>query len=113
MGTPNATRKAREAAKAKIKADALYASEKAKRSYGTPLTDYEIKKKKLSQDLQKTTRTQGKRTFAETDKIVAQQVFAPTLLADEQAIARGKKKKITSDRLRSGRLSTILGETLG
>ena len=114
MGRANVA--AGKAAREKKIADKLaFEQEQARRSVGTPLTEYGTEKRKLEKQLSKRPgRNQGQqKTFKEIDTIIGQQLTKPTLLADEKAIGRKKRKKISSDRLQSGRLSTILDDTLG
>ena len=114
MGTPHAGRllKERNARLAKEKAE--FEAEKARRSVGTPLTDFGKEKRALETNLLRPPgRNQQQKTFKEIDTIIGQQLTKPALLADEKAIGRKKRKKTASDRLQSGRASTILDDTLG
>lgn len=119
MGRPDMPRINRER-RARLEAkESAFQKEKARRSFGTPLTDFGIKKRKLETNLSKLERSKPgpqrglkkeRRSFKEIDEIIGQQVSTPTLLADPKKIDRKKKR----DRLRGGRLSTLLSnETLG
>ena len=83
---------------------------------GTVLTDYDIERKQQRDKLETLSARKG-RGFTDIDVEEKAERFSrtitPTLLADESAITKKKRKKISSDRLRSGRLSTILDDTLG
>jgi len=104
------------------------------KKYGTVLTDYDKAREPLREsnlraeqrEKERKAKGGGFRRYDEEDldKIKTQNEAAlkanliiptttPTLLADETAITKKKRKKISSDRLTSGRMSTILGDTLG
>jgi len=115
-GLPAYLKRKKEQEAAKKTAGVSRAAETARRERGTPLTEYGVKRKALSKKLALDTTMSGESpryTYEEIDKKVSQQITAPTLLADEEAIAKKKRKTASSGRLRGGRMSTILSETLG
>jgi len=84
------------------------------KKFGTLLTEYDVSREKAEAQLEKL-QSKGLPKEPDTGQQIEQisAVKRPTLLADEEAIARKKRKRLSAGRLRGGRLSTILGDTLG
>jgi len=81
---------------------------------GTLLTEYDVSREKAESQLEKL-QSKGLPKEPDTGQQIEQlsAIKRPTLLADEEAIMKKKRKRLSADRLRSGRLSTILDDTLG
>jgi len=92
------------------------AKDKTKK-FGTEVTDFGKARERTTKlyETAKSMAPMGAFKDLDVEKQVEQfsRMNMPTLLADESAITKKKRKKISSDRLRSGRLSTILDDTLG
>jgi len=81
---------------------------------GTLLTEYDVSREKAETQLERLKpKIQPKESDAEKHIEQLSVIKKQTLLADEEAIMKKKRKETSATRLRSGRLSTILDDTLG
>jgi len=83
---------------------------------GTVLTDYGVESEEARSQFEQLKSLKGgafKDLDVEGKMEQYSRVNIPTLMADESAISKKKRKKTAASRLRGGRLSTILDETLG
>ena len=89
----------------------------ATKRFGKALTERSIKRESLlgtaEIDSNKTNLPSLSRAMKRNAQAKLASIAAPTLIADDKKIDRKKKKVSYADRLRSGRISTVLSETLG